>query len=83
MPNNPLIQMVLADPEAHKGVHLTTREASMFTGISESTLETWRTRRTGPRRGPRFVRLGPRIIRYRVGDLLEFARVSREEGASE
>ena len=44
---------------------MTTEEAADFLGLSKSTLEHWRTVRTGPP----FVRVGARSIRYRLEDL--------------
>jgi len=39
---------------------LSTRSASAYTGVSEDTLARWR--RQGI--GPRWVRIGPRLVRY-------------------
>ena len=43
--------------------------AAEFFTLSASTLANWRS--SGG--GPRFIRLSDRAIRYRLGDLLEFA----------
>ena len=39
---------------------LDTREAAAFLGLSATCLEHWR----GLRKGPPFVRVGPRAVRY-------------------
>lgn len=44
---------------------LTPREAANFLGIPEGTLAQWRSQR----RGPAFVKLELRLVRYRVSDL--------------
>jgi excisionase family DNA binding protein len=44
---------------------LNTGQAAVELGLSKSTLEHWRT----VRKGPPFVRVGPRCIRYRRADL--------------
>lgn len=43
------------------------REAARFLGLAPQTLRNWRTNR----RGPKYVRLGGRIV-YRLADLNEF-----------
>lgn len=48
---------------------LTTKEAAQRLRISRRTLETWR--RSG--RGPRYIALSRRAIRYAVADLDTFA----------
>ena len=44
---------------------LTPRQASEFLGIPESTLAQWRSQR----RGPPYIKLESRLIRYRRSDL--------------
>ena len=44
---------------------LDTSEAATFLGLAPTTLEHWR----GLRKGPPFLRVGPRCIRYRLEDL--------------
>ena len=44
------------------------KQAAEFLGTSASTLAVWR--RTG--QGPRFIRYGPKAIRYRVSDLKDW-----------
>jgi len=44
---------------------LTTAEASEYLGVNEGTLRNWRSER----RGPPFVTLAPRVIRYRLDAL--------------
>ena len=41
-------------------------EAAAFLGVHENTLRSWRAAGTGPR----YTRIGSRVIRYRVADLL-------------
>ena len=49
-------------------VYLTAAEAANYTGLSESYLAKLRMG-TSPIAGPRFLRIGPRAIRYRRMDL--------------
>lgn len=44
---------------------LDTDATAAFLGMSKPTLEHWR----GLRKGPPFVRIGPRCVRYRRNDL--------------
>ena len=50
--------------ERSKGL-LTPREAAEFLGIPEGTLAQWRSQR----RGPPYVKLESRLVRYRLSDL--------------
>ncbi|MBE3604327.1 helix-turn-helix domain-containing protein [bacterium] len=43
-------------------------KAAEFLGVSKKTIENWRQQG----KGPRFVRLSRRAVRYRIADLLEF-----------
>lgn len=43
-------------------------EAAKFLGISKKTIEHWRQQK----KGPPFVRLSTRAVRYRIADLLAF-----------
>lgn len=52
---------------------LTPPETAETLRISERTLERWRT--TGV--GPKFVRIGPRRLAYRVSDVLAFAGIEQ------
>lgn len=52
---------------------LESRDAARLLGIAPSTLGAWR--RQG--RGPAFIRVGPRAVRYAVTDLVEFLRRGR------
>jgi predicted DNA-binding transcriptional regulator AlpA len=47
---------------------LTESEASEVVGVSRHTLNAWRC----ARRGPRFVKVGARSVRYRLADLTAF-----------
>ena len=44
---------------------LTPKEASEFLGIPEGTLAQWRSQR----RGPQYVKLEGRLVRYRITDV--------------
>jgi hypothetical protein len=44
-----------------------TREATAVLGLATDTLAWYRKR--APHRSPKFYRLGPKLIRYRMGDL--------------
>ena len=46
---------------------LTREEAAMFLRVSPSTLETWVTRK----KGPKFVKVGS-LVRYRLTDLEDY-----------
>ena len=46
-------------------VLLTPKEAAEFLGIPEGTLAQWRSQR----RGPQYVKLEGRLVRYRITDL--------------
>ena len=52
---------------------LTECEAAKFLTIPAATLHYWRTRRV--RRGPRFVKIHRRAVRYRVRDLRVFLEI--------
>jgi excisionase family DNA binding protein len=54
---------------------LNVSEAAFYLGVSQSTLNTWRTRGNGPR----FVRLGRKIL-YRLAALDDFL-LSNERGS--
>jgi len=58
---------------SHKSL-LTPHEAAEFLRVPESTLAQWRSQR----RGPRFVKLERRLVRYRASDLEEY--LSRPSG---
>ena len=54
---------------------LTPRQASEFLGIPESTLAQWRSQR----RGPSYIKLELRLVRYRLVDLEEWLSRQRIE----
>ena len=54
---------------------LNVSEAAFYLGVSESTLNTWRTRG----KGPRYVRLGRKVL-YRVAALNDYL-LSNEQGS--
>jgi excisionase family DNA binding protein len=66
-------------PRANMGLPqpatLNVPEAAFYLGVSESTLNTWRTRG----KGPRFVRLGRKVL-YRVAALNDYL-LSNEQGS--
>ncbi|MAN72937.1 MAG: hypothetical protein CME84_02445 [Henriciella sp.] len=49
-----------------------TKQAARFLGISHRTLENWRQQGIGPD----FVRLPPKLVRYRKEDLLAWMNLS-------
>lgn len=49
----------------HSSVLLTPRQAADFLGVPESTLAQWRSQR----RGPPYIKLESRLVRYRLADL--------------
>lgn len=53
---------------------LNVSEAAFYLGVSESTLNTWRTRG----KGPRYVRLGRKVL-YRIAALNDYL-LSNEQG---
>lgn len=52
---------------------ISTRAASRLTGVSVCTLETWRSRGGGPK----FIKIGAKMIRYQRRSLLEW--MARQE----
>ena len=48
---------------------ITEQEAAEFLGVQVKTLQEWRTKG----RGPRFVRLGTRMVKYRRRELISFS----------
>lgn len=54
---------------------LTQNEAANFLKVSHRTLENYRL--TGD--GPKYVRIGKRLVRYRKSDLLEYAGITGEQ----
>ena len=59
-------QLVQQAPPGAPDDLLTTREVAKWLGIGELWVELGRTRNYGPK----FLRLGPRLIRYRRSDVL-------------
>lgn len=51
-----------------EGYALNTEQAAEFTGLSKKTLANWRSQG----RGPRYVKLSPSLVVYRLSDLREF-----------
>ena len=60
------------------GTLLTPNEAASRLGISHRTLERWR----AERRGPPFIIVGPRAVRYDPGDLATWLRANRRTSAT-
>lgn len=60
---------------------LNPREAAQLLGVKPSTLERWRSasRSNGPPRGPAFVKLGGKRIRYRPEDIVAYIEERRIE----
>jgi excisionase family DNA binding protein len=53
---------------------LTIAEVAELLGVSERTLETWRYRG----RGPAFIRVGKKVVRYRLSDVEAFLEANRQ-----
>lgn len=47
---------------------LNTEQAADLLGVNSIIMETWRRKGTGPR----YVRINPKCVRYRLGDLADF-----------
>lgn len=56
---------------------LTTNESSVVIKAAPATMRNWRTLK----KGPRWVRVGQKMIRYRYADLEAFIAASTEEAA--
>ena len=54
---------------------LTSKEASEFLGLRETTLAQWRSQR----RGPKYIKLEKRLVRYGVADLEQYLSLHRVE----
>lgn len=54
--------------EIHKNGLLTTKAAARHLSLSPKTLEKWRAQR----RGPRFVKIGNKAVRYSKSDIEAF-----------
>ncbi len=64
--------------EETKPVLMATPQAANYLGLSVSTLNKWRVYG----QGPKFVKLG-RAVRYRVEDLVQFAKMCSKSSTSE
>lgn len=73
---NAIIQRLATLPRT---AGITTLEASIYSGLSESTLE--KARRIGT--GPTYVRAGARAVRYRLVDIDEHMENRRARSTSE
>jgi predicted DNA-binding transcriptional regulator AlpA len=60
----------LVDVEFHPEQALSTKEVAAWLGVSVQFLEIGRTRGYGPK----FVRITKRLVRYRVGDVLDWLK---------
>lgn len=56
---------------------LTPSEAAKLLRVSKATLATWRARA----RGPKYRKLGERMIRYSAEDVLAWAKIHEPEAA--
>jgi hypothetical protein len=54
--------------EDARGTYVTTDEAARYLGLSAKSLVNWRL----ARRGPRFIRISHRCVRYKLDDLKEW-----------
>ncbi|WP_019647225.1 helix-turn-helix transcriptional regulator [Novispirillum itersonii] len=53
---------------------LTPEQAAALLSVSPATLERWRARR--PLHGPAFIKMSPRVVRYRRSDVTAFIEES-------
>ena len=53
-----------------------TNEVAKLLGVDRTTLSRWRDRNAGPR----YLRIGPKLIRYREDDIAEFLRSGERAG---
>lgn len=65
-------------PTLVPGDLLDEREAAAILGASVQTLRNWRWRREGPR----FHKIGSRLVRYARADLLAFIEGTQDRGAT-
>lgn len=70
MATNPLIPQSVAKLEP--GDLVDEREAAALLGVAVRTLRNWRSLRN---KGPRYRKIGARLVRYHVADLAEFQRI--------
>jgi predicted DNA-binding transcriptional regulator AlpA len=75
--NNPFSKLLidrrahrLVDIDLHPEETLSTKEVAAWLGVSVQFLEIGRTRGYGPK----FVRITKRLVRYRVGDVLDWLK---------
>ena len=64
------------DPLEDLSAMMHPKETALMLGLSTRTLEKWRL----DNRGPRYIRIGTRIVRYRRGDILEFIEAGENGG---
>jgi predicted DNA-binding transcriptional regulator AlpA len=69
----------LVDASFHPEETLSTKEVAAWLGVSVQFLEIGRTRGYGPR----FVRVTKRLVRYRVGDVLDWLKARTHACTSE
>lgn len=70
--------MTLAGVSLKPGDLLSEKEAAEILGCGFRTLRNWRAKRDGPR----FVKIGQRLVRYRRADLEAFIAGDAGEGAA-
>lgn len=58
----------------HPDQQVSTADAARLIGVAPKTLGNWRTRR----QGPPFYRVSPRIVSYKVADLIAFMESRRQ-----
>ena len=63
------------------GKLLNTKEAAEYLGFSPATLHFWRSkaRTTGVSKGPKYVKLGPKSVRYDEEDLAQWVEQRRKD----
>lgn len=72
-----MIQIGPALSQMHPGDLLNETEAAEFLGVKRATMSNWRWRGIGPR----FVKIGQKLVRYRRADLLTFVDSGGERAA--
>jgi len=72
-PSNPHVPQLPAKIEP--GDLIDEREAAARLGVAVRTLRNWR----AMRKGPRYRKIGARLVRYHVADLADFQRIMAGE----
>ncbi len=57
---------------------MSEREAAKYFGVSDEALRVWRRRGMGPK----FYRIGGKLVRYRLADLLDWQETQRYDSCA-